>query len=148
MFENPAMSFALATILASGGIIFAFRQLMGRVVELIEGKDDRLTLQVVTTNFFIKVAAIEVVPIVLLIYGIMQMNTFTGTRDDMIVPLFVTVAVFLFSLLVIILSARQVQNHPDVTDLFKNQTSIFMMMGIAISSTFPLIAFVMIFLSA
>lgn len=147
MLENPAWLFAFATIIACFGISIAFKQLMSHMLELVKEENSQL-LQRVTTGFFIKVALIEAIPIMLLVFGIMKMNKFNGTMDDMIVPLVVTVAVYIFSLLVIFLSAKQVQNYPGLSANLKNQTSVFMMMGIAICSTFPLIAFIMIYLSA
>lgn len=148
MFENPAWLFAIATMIACGGIAIVFKQLMARIVHIVEGEKDSHTLQRDTTNFFIKVAIIEVIPIILLIFGFIKMNEYNGTINDMIVPLIVTLAVYIFCLLVVFLSAKQVQNHPNITEMLRNQSSVFMMMGIAISSTFPLIVFVMIYLSA
>lgn len=147
MLENPAWLFALATIIACLGIITVFSNMMNRLAEIINEDDEANLLQREMTRFFIKIVIIEIIPIVLLIVGITKINQFNGTLNDMIVPLIVTVIIFLFSLVVIFFTARRVQNTPDISSFLKNQVSTFMMMGIAISSTFPLIAFIMIYLA-
>lgn len=147
MFENPAWLFAIATLIASSGITVAFKQLMNLSIVVIEEKENE-QLQRGLTNFFIKIAVIEILPILLTVFAIIKLQHFSGTIDDMILPMAIIGAIYILSLLVIFISAKQVQNDPKVSEKINSQVSTFMMMGIAISSTFPLIAFVMIFIMA
>ncbi|MBA4538566.1 hypothetical protein H1Z61_15875 [Bacillus aquiflavi] len=147
MFENPAWMLTFASLIAVLGIAFVFKQLMEKVVSADQGKE-RQTVQKALTQFFIKIMVIEIVPIILLIFGIMKLSTFSGTIDDMLIHIIVTVAVYLFGLLLVVISAKQAQQQPQITKEVHRHISTFMMMGIALISSFPLIVFVMIFLFA
>lgn len=150
MLGNPAWLLAIATIVASVGITVVFRHLMSRMFELMEADEAEVDkrLQREVTSFFLKVLIIEIVPIILTIVGIIYLQRFSGTIDEMILPMAVIGGFYILSLLIIYISAKQVQNNVKISPKINHHVSTFMMIGIATSSTFPLISFVMIYLLA
>lgn len=143
---NPAWLFVLATVIAVLGILYAFKQMIVKIQEKVEnGQEVKAeSIQKEQTNFFIKVAMFEAIPILLIVYGFMQI----GIEDEnysIILPLIIIAGILIFALVQILALKRDlsVQN-----DRFSPETiglvNTLIMIGMAMVSAIPIVSVVAI----
>ena len=88
---------------------------------------------------FIKVAVVETIPLILIVFGFINLHTST---DDGILPLIIVGTVTLLNILFIYRTSADITNdlhtHKDVKSALKTLTS----MGIMLVSSIPIVAFV------
>ncbi|GAA0471687.1 hypothetical protein [Alkalibacillus silvisoli] len=138
---DPVWFFAIATIIVVVGIVIAFGQSMNQLEnQLNQGEVTRDFTQKLTTRFMVKVAVIEIIPIILIIVGFMHLEEGDGSQGA-IIPLAVALLVFIVGL-IRLFSSREILQHPNIdketTAYFQTTQKTAMML----SAAFPVIAFV------
>jgi F0F1-type ATP synthase membrane subunit c/vacuolar-type H+-ATPase subunit K len=126
--------FVIAAAIAVIGILLIFK----RQVEQI--KEDPSRVGVAQQNFFIGTAIIEIVPILLLIYGIVNLETVPV--EEIYVPVVIVALLMVFSVFFILL-----QRAVDVDEESKQPVTTFSFVAIAMANAIPLIAIVFLFMA-
>ena len=143
---NAGLLFALASLIAVTAIVVSFKQLIGdvqnRLSESPELTQDMLRQEF--TRFFIKVAIVEALPILLIVLGFVQIGGQEGTFTLMeVLPSMVIVAILLAVGIFNVFIARQ-----DTISLgsFSTQTKTMIntvcMIGLSLISAIPIVSFV------
>lgn len=125
-----AYYFVIATALAVLPISFIFKITIERI------KENPDVLMKAQTNFFIWVALIEVIPIILVIFGFINMTP-AESINELLIPGLIIIVLMGFGALFIFL-----QRTIDVTEETKDIINTFSMIGLAMINAIPLISIV------
>ncbi|PTM59841.1 hypothetical protein [Desmospora activa] len=139
--ENPSWLFALASIIAVVGIVIVFKSFIGRLQAKGEEAEE-IDLQREFAPFLLRVSLVEVVPLVLIAVGTMQI--FDGTGSDIIFPLVLILGALLFGCINIFLTRQEVINNPRISEKGKMLLNLFCMVAIAFVTAIPLISVIII----
>ncbi|RKQ34340.1 hypothetical protein [Oceanobacillus halophilus] len=124
----------LAAVIAVIGILAVFKR---SVSQLKENPDN---LEKIQTKLFIGVAISESIPILLIIYGFINMET-VSSIDELFVPMVIVIALMVFSIFYVFTQSRL-----DVEPEHKPMIRTFGFMGMGLVNAIPIIALVMLFL--
>ncbi|WP_442599783.1 hypothetical protein [Neobacillus sp. D3-1R] len=139
---NPAWLFVIASIIAVIGILFSFKIMMSQIQTIIQ--DQGLNMEMIQkeqTRFFIKIAISEAVPILLIVYGF----TLIGELEEpvnILFPIVIIVGVFLFALVQILLTRRDVLGFHDVNSETKTFLNAMIFIGVAMVAAIPIVSVV------
>jgi len=125
--------FAAAVALSVLPIAFIFKISMDR---LKENPEERFSIQ---QKFFIWVFISEIIPIILVIFGFVNMAP-AETLNDMLIPAIIIVAITLFGVIFIFL-----QRLVDVPADMKDMMTTFTLIGISLMFSMPIISTVAFF---
>ncbi len=130
---SPFM-YVIISAIAVFPIAIAFKVIIDRV------KSARMTHERGVTVFFLSVAIIEIIPILLVIYAFSQHTTVTG-MDELIVPgllvlVFMGVSAFFIFL----------QSFVGVSQDQKQQLTVFSLIALSISNAIPIVSIVGLFM--
>jgi MFS family permease len=145
---NPAWFFVIATIIAVFGILFAFKNLMAHVREKIEKGQEVSgeSLQQEQTRFFIKVAMVEAIPILLIVFGFMQIEQINVQAHNTLLQILIIVGIVIFAFIQILFLKRDmVGQHDPISPESKTLVNTLMMIGLAMVSAIPIVSIVAIF---
>jgi MFS family permease len=145
---NPAWFFVIATVIAVLGILFAFKNMMSHVREKLEkGQEIRgESIQQEQTRFFIKVAMVEAIPILLIVYGFMQIEHIQEQNYNTLLPILIIICVVIFALIQILFLKRDmVGQHDPISTESNTLVNTLMMIGLAMVSAIPIVSIVAIF---
>ncbi|GEN47057.1 hypothetical protein [Alkalibacillus haloalkaliphilus] len=135
---DPIWYFAIASIIAVIGIVIVFGQLSNKLEDqLNQGEVSSDFTQRLTTQLLIRVTIIEIVPILLIVFGFIQL---TGTESS-VIPLVLTLVVFAVGL-IRLLSKRDLLKHSNIdkrTKVFYQSTQKTAMM---LAASFPIVTIV------
>jgi len=139
---NPAWLFVIAAIIAALGILAAFKNLMLYVQEKIEANEElsMQSLQKKQGQFFIRVAMSESIPLLLIVFGFISMDS--SKEQNLFIPLLLILAVLIFVLLQIINIRRNVLGFGETTTELKNIVNTLCFLGGALMCAIPIIAIV------
>ncbi|MBM7573573.1 hypothetical protein [Aquibacillus albus] len=145
---NTGWLFVLASAIAVVGIVTAFKQMM----VVVEGKLEKE--EVVSTNslqkqlsgFFIRVALIESIPIVLIVFGFIQMETWVGNQSDILLPLIIIIIILVFGIINVFLSRGSLLAFNDLPKEAKTFIQTLIFIGMAMVSAIPIISIVAMFI--
>ncbi len=139
---NSVWLFVLAAVIAVIGILAVFRNYMGKLQGIIEAdKDmDMGAIGREQTQFFIKVAMVEVVPIMLIVLGFLFMDS-TGEYNPLI-PIVIIVAVLLFALLQVFNIRRNMIGYNEAPTQIQPIVTTMCFIGVAFMTAFPIIAII------
>jgi len=144
--ENPIWLFVIATYIAVIGIFIFYKQLAAvfeqRVLDKQVVNEDNFQKEV--SRFFIKVPIIEIVPILLVIYGFIQLDEVQGTGrlSDVVIP-FGFVLIILLVVIMSVLSIRgRVASIQGIDDQSKKYLNTLTFISIPLLAALPIIAFV------
>jgi F0F1-type ATP synthase membrane subunit c/vacuolar-type H+-ATPase subunit K len=143
---NPAWLFVIAAIIADVGILYSFRKLISPIqANIEEGKEINMeTFQKEQTRFFIRVAVVEAIPILLIVFGFAQIEQYVGTIN-VLFPLAIIIAVFLFAVIRVFTIRRDsVGFKNEAPESTKNLVNTYVFIGIALLSAIPLVSVVAI----
>lgn len=145
---NPAWFFVLATIIAVFGILFSFKNMMafvqGRIEQAQEVSGE--SMQKEQTRFFIRVAMSEAIPLILIVYGFMQIGQIVDQTYNMLLPLLIIVGVVIFAFVQILFLKRDlIGRNDEVSTESKNFINALIMIGLAMVSAIPIVSVVAIF---
>lgn len=101
-------------------------------------------LQQEQTRFFIKVAVVESIPILLIVYGFMEVENVIGKDINTMFPLIIIAAVYLIALFNLMQLRRDTLGYNEISVETKNivNTLIFICLGLV--SAIPIISVVAI----
>lgn len=122
--------FVLATIVAIIPILIIFKVSMERIKENPKNRGK------VTIHFFIGVALSEIVPIILVVYGFSNISP-VQTINELYVPGLIILLMMGFAAFFIFL-----QRMTDVDEELKDVTTIFAMIGLALTNAIPIMSIV------
>jgi F0F1-type ATP synthase membrane subunit c/vacuolar-type H+-ATPase subunit K len=139
---NPAWLFVLATIIAVLGILAAFKNLMAYVQQKIEAKEEvnMLSLQKKQGQFFIKVALSESIPLILIVFGFMLMDSLENHNP--FIPLVIIMAVLIFALFQVLTIRRNTLGYEEASTEIKTNVNTLCFLGGALISAIPIISIV------
>lgn len=127
---DNAYFFALAAILAVISILLVFKN---SIEKIKESPEDYGSIQ---TKFFIGVAIAEAIPIILVIFGLMNLST-ASSIEDLYIPGAIVIFSMIFAPFFIFL-----QRSVGVPEEAKQKVSNFSMIGIALINAIPLVSLV------
>lgn len=139
---SPAWLFVLATIIAVLGILAAFKNLMAYVQEKIEANEEisMQSLQKKQGQFFIRVALSESIPLILIVFGFMLMDS---VRDgNPFIPLLIILAVLIFALFQVITIRRNTLGFENTSTEIITIVNTLCFLGGALMSAIPIISIV------
>jgi hypothetical protein len=139
---NPAWLFVLASIIAVLGILASFKNLMAHVQQKIESNEEisMQSLQKKQGQFFVKVALSESVPLLLIVFGFISVDS---TKDhNPIIPLIIILAVLIFALLQVVNIRRNALGYENTSTELKNIVNTLCFLGGALMSAIPIISIV------
>ncbi len=125
--------FVIAAIIATFGISWAVRT---AIKELANGPDKKENIQ---TKMFMKVAIIEVIPLILIIFGYINIHT---SSSDIIAPLVIVATVTLLNIIFIYGTSSEITKDINTPVDLKSAIMNLTMIGIALVSAIPIIAVV------
>lgn len=131
---SSAYLFAIAAILACVSILLVFKINIEKLKENPENTAD------IHTKFFIGVAIAEVIPMILVIFGLMDLTP-AASIEELYIPGIIVIFALVFSPLFIFL-----QRFAGVPENAKQTVMTFSLIGIALANAIPLIALVGLFL--
>ncbi|MBY0099192.1 hypothetical protein [Mesobacillus maritimus] len=139
---NPAWLFVLAAIIAALGILAAFKNLMLHVQERIEQNEElsMQSLQKKQGQFFIRVAMSESIPLLLIVFGFISMDS--SKEQNPFIPLLLILAVLIFVLFQVINIRRNVLGFGETTTELKNIVNTLCFLGGALMCAIPIISIV------
>lgn len=146
MFENPSWIFLTATLFAVVLISNVFRNLMVVIDDKLSRGEikNALDIQKKLPQFFFKIAIVEVIPILLIIFGLVKVFDLNEKleQSQVLIPL----AIVLFSLFLGIrmtFSAKNnVLSHPNMKEDVKQYVNSLSYIGMAFISAIPIISIV------
>mgnify|MGYP001305469544 CR=1 FL=1 len=121
--------FMLAAVVNVVPIVFLFKVLIGRL------KEDTSLRNSIMTKFFIGVATIEVIPILLIVYGMMDQEKYP--MSEMVVPGAVVLLMMGLASIAILL-----QRRIDVPAEAKETVNTFTFVALALAMSIPIISIV------
>lgn len=139
---NPAWLFVLAAIIAVFGILAAFKNLMAYVQQKIEANEEisLQSLQKKQGQFFVKVALSESIPLILIVFGFILMDS--SKDQNIFIPLLLVLAVLIFALFQVINIRRNTLGFGEASTELKNIVNTLCFLGGALVSAIPIISIV------
>jgi F0F1-type ATP synthase membrane subunit c/vacuolar-type H+-ATPase subunit K len=125
--------FVIAAILAAISISVLFKINIGKIKEQPEQTSQ------IQTNFFIGVAISEAIPIVLLIFGLINTETVSSNQQLFIPAIIIILTIICASFFLFL------QSKVDVVEENKASVTSFTAIGMAMVNAIPIIALVLLF---
>ncbi|MDQ0176781.1 hypothetical protein [Bacillus chungangensis] len=126
--------FIIASIVAIFSILTIFK------IQLEKLKANPENMQKIQLTFFIGIAIAELIPVILLFYGIMNITP-VAALSELYVPAFVILAVMAFGSFFVYL-----QTKADVSEDAKNLVTSFAFVANAVAMSIPIISLVGLFM--
>ena len=130
--------FVLAAIIATFGISWAVRN---AIRELSLDFERREKIQ---TSMFMHVAIVETIPIILLVFGFMNLHTSTA---DILLPLIIVFAVTLFNMLLIYRASSDITNDLHTPEDIKVALKPLSLIGFVLVTSIPIVAIIASFMT-
>jgi len=148
--ENPSWLFVAAAVISVVGFIIIFRQLATNIENRLQRENtvEVGELQKDLQGLFTKFGLIEFIPLLLIVYGFMNIGNFTASLTDtaLLTPLVTVIMIFILGFLVIISTTRQLFLITNLNDDIKRFIQSTRTIGLGLISALPIIAIVAIFL--
>lgn len=126
--------FMLAVIIAILGISVNFK------IHIEKLKENPANRNIIQSRFLIGVALIEVIPIILIVFGFMNLTS-VSSINELTIPGFVTILTALLGIFFAFM-----QSKVDVTDEARGTINTFTYIGISLMMSFPIIAIISMFI--
>ncbi|MEN2767331.1 hypothetical protein [Ornithinibacillus xuwenensis] len=125
-----AYLFALAAVLAVIPILFLFK------INIEKIKENQENIGKIQTNFFIGVAIAEAIPIILIVFGMLDLSP-VSSIDELIIPGIIVIFSMLFAAFFIFL-----QRSVGVPEEAKQAATTFSAIGLAMANAIPIVSLV------
>ena len=135
---DPLYYFVAAAVIGSFGVGFATRKALE---EIAVDFDKRAAVQ---TTFFIRVAIIEVIPILLIVMGFMNISS---SNTDFLVPLIIVAVSAILNFLLIMRTPAMLTSFGETSPELSAALKTLAFMGAMLGTSFPIIALVAVFLT-
>lgn len=129
---NPVWYFVLSSLIAVIGLVFIIRNTIGKVNEQF---DDRTKLQ---RNMFIQIAAMEIIPLALIVFGFMQIENYHDKLTTNY-PLIIILGTLVFGIVTLI---QKYFSLGQISSEKKSHLLSLLFMGIMLIFSFPIIGIV------
>ncbi|MGJ9458156.1 hypothetical protein [Oceanobacillus sp. CF4.6] len=126
--------FTAAAIIAVIGIIMVFKINMDKI------KENPEQLEKVQTNFFIGVALCESIPIILIVFALI--NAEPVPMEELYIPAAIVMMMMVFAAFFIFL-----QRNVDVAEDQKQRVNNFSLIALMLANAIPIVALVMMFIN-
>ena len=130
--------FVLAAIIATFGNSWAVRRAIRELSEDLERREK------IHTSMFTHVAFVEIIPIILLVFGFINLHTSTV---DIILPLIIVIAVTLFNILLIYRASSDIKNDLHTPEETKAALKTLSSIGFVLVMSFPIVAIIASFMT-
>ncbi|WNF38347.1 hypothetical protein RJD24_07960 [Bacillaceae bacterium IKA-2] len=144
--SNPSWLFVIAAYIAVIGIFIAYKQLLATIEERINDNEivTQGNFQKEMSRFFIKVPLIEIVPILLIIFGFIQLEDVQGTGQlsDIIIPFGFVLIVLVFGITNVLLLRARLVSIKDIDNQSKPFINALSFIGISLLAAIPIVSFV------
>ncbi|MRH43631.1 hypothetical protein GH741_13215 [Aquibacillus halophilus] len=143
----PAWLFVLASTIAVLGILYAYKNII--TIIQIRNENENLTTGAYSklqSSFFLRVALIEAIPILLVIFGFIQMQS-NDTSNNVALPLLTIIAILSYAFFNVFVSRNDaLTNSADDPEEYKNFINTLTFTGLAMIMGVPAISVVGMFL--
>ncbi|GAA5417475.1 hypothetical protein Pryu01_02549 [Paraliobacillus ryukyuensis] len=140
---NPVSLFFLASFLAVFGGVFCYKRLMKRLENRIgQGDLTAEVLQKEQTSYFIQFSLVEVIPILLIILGFTQLESYVLSTTTQIVALVLLLALIGFAILQVIGSVKQLNQQMKQAKMDTTLIQSLGYVGIFIINSIPVISII------
>ena len=129
-FMDGLYYFVLASVIATFGVGFLVRNTIRKIF------DDFGNRNAIQTKMFIYIAIIEAIPIILIIFGFLNIENSTA---DLIIPIIIVAASTLLNILLIFSTSLPLANEINTSREIKEALSTTAYIGIALVMSFPII---------
>ncbi|WP_336769586.1 hypothetical protein [Bacillus bombysepticus] len=129
---NPVWYFVLSSLIAVIGIVYIINSTIEKVYENFE---DKIKLQ---RNMFLKIAAMEIIPLALIVLGFVQIDNYHGKLTNNY-PLFIILGTLTFGIVTLI---EKYFSIGQISSEKKNHLLTLLFIGIMLVSSFPIIGIV------
>ena len=126
--------FVAAAVIAVIGIMFVFK------INLDKIKEDPKQRDKAQQNFFLGVALIESIPLILVVVGLI--NAEPVPIEDLYLPMAIVILMMIFAAFFVFL-----QRNVDAREAQKQQVNTFSIIALMMANAIPLIALVMMFMN-
>lgn len=130
---------AAAAAIAVFGIIIAYRKSHQAI---LEGQSNYTKIQ---NKFFMNVAIIEALPIILIIFGFMMADGQTFSMAEIYIPLAIVIALIIFSVFIVfsqISQATHLQRSNQIDTKTLNIARSMSIMALALANAIPIVSLV------
>ncbi|MFC4402046.1 hypothetical protein [Gracilibacillus xinjiangensis] len=135
-------SFTIAAIIAGIGILINFKNLMRKIIQRIEQDDfDLQGVQKDQSRYFLFVALIEVIPILLIVLGFVTMEDSRLTFGGKLIPIMIIIGILIFAIAQI-WSVNQEVPKEKVSDTEKNWIRTTAFIGFATIYAIPFLSII------
>lgn len=142
---SPAWLFVLSTLIAVVGIGVVFRKMMSSLEERIIEKQSVTaeSFQKEQSKFFLKIALVEIIPILFVVLGFTQLATYeVTTQTEILFPLAIVIIIAFFGVWSIVISRRELFANENISEQTKKLVNTSVLIGLAVINAFPIIAIV------
>lgn len=138
--------FVLAAYIAVIGIFISFRQMLQVIEEKVQNQEriDQVVFQKEMSRFFIRVALIETIPIILIVAGFMLLETVnTGlSLYDIILQLGLILIVFFFGVVNVFRIRGRIVSLTNIDGSTKSFVNTLVFIGLGLIAAIPIISIV------
>lgn len=138
--------FVLAAYIAVIGIFLSYKQMMGVLSAKIEKGEqvEQSGFQKYIGKFFIRVALIETIPIVLIVAGFIQIGSAAPGLDfyDIILQLGLVLIILFIGIIQIFRIRSEINSLPGINQMSKGFVNILVFIGLGLISAIPIISIV------
>lgn len=131
--------FVVAAAIAALGIIRAYKKAHNSI---LEGRGDAAKIQ---SKFFLHVAIIEALPIILLVIGLVLAEGQTFSMEEIYIPLAIVIGLFIFNAIIVFSQISQVKhlrNSKQIEEHTLHAARGISFIAIALSNAVPIISLV------
>ncbi|MUK89697.1 hypothetical protein GMD78_15110 [Ornithinibacillus sp. L9] len=128
--------FSLAAVLAVVPMLIVFK------INIEKLKENPENIGKLQTNFFIGAAISEAIPLILIVFGIANMETVAAT-DELLIPGIIVILTMVIGSFFVFL-----QRSVGVPEELKEQVTTFAMVGVALINAIPIISIVSLMMMA
>ncbi|QOY33846.1 hypothetical protein AWH56_013910 [Anaerobacillus isosaccharinicus] len=138
--------FVLAAYIAVIGIFISFRQMLQVIEEKVENQEliDQVLFQKEMSRFFIRVALIETIPIILIVAGFMLLESVNRGLSlyDIILQLGLILIVFFFGVVNVFRIRGRIVSLANIDGATKGFVNTLVFIGLGLIAAIPIISIV------
>lgn len=130
--------FVVASLILVVGYIIIFQKIMNTITT---GNEDTINIQKLQTQLFLRIAILEVIPIILIVFTFTTMSGSDLEGNQIILPIGIIAFTFLFGLIRTFLSYREAKGAIENPNVIKHLQQLFLI-SIPLMAAIPIICVV------
>ncbi|WP_431800869.1 hypothetical protein [Halobacillus andaensis] len=147
---NPSWIFVAASLMAVVGIVFCFKKFMNDIQRKMDNKTPIRAdaIQKENSRFFISVAIVEIIPVILIVIGFLMIESLSEALSgtEAALPLIIIATIFIFGVINMALTSKETLAAGTGENEEKQTISNFTFIGIALTSSIPIISVIATFM--